>query len=78
MTGARKSFPKNFTVGLLIVILGCGSQKLIQCDRYRDFVLSGYWKQYNSPSGLKWASLQNLMIVGVGLAMCFGLIEFNK
>lgn len=69
---------QEFIAGAMIISAGCLSMYLMQCKWYREWMFSGYWKRYNTPSGLFWGQLQNLMVIGLGIAICSGLVEFNK
>ena len=71
-------FTQEFVAGSIIVAAGCLSMYLVRCEWYRKIVFSGYWKQYNTPSGIAFANVQNVVVIAMGLAMCFGFIEFGK
>lgn len=69
-------FTNEFIAGSIIAAAGCLSLYLAQCDWYRR-ALSGYWKQYNTPSGKVCANVQAVAVIVMGLALCFGFIKFN-
>ncbi len=71
-------FTAEFIIGAIIVAAGFVSSYLVQCEWYRKRVFSGYWKQYNTPCGIACAHAQNAMVILMGLALCLGLIEFDK
>lgn len=69
---------QEFIAGSVIVAAGCLFLYLQQCEWYRNMMFSSYWKQYNTPSGRIIANVQCGAVVVMGLAMCFGFVEFGK
>jgi hypothetical protein len=68
---------QEFVAGALTVALGCAALYLQQCEWYRNWVYSGYWKQYNTPSGRTIGNIQCVAVIIMGLAMCLGYIQFK-
>ena len=69
---------QEFIAGAITVAAGSAFLYLQQCEWYREMFFSGYWKQYNTPSGRAIGNVQCIAVILMGLAMCIGLIQFNK
>ena len=70
-------FSQEFLVGAIAIAWGSIILKLQQYEWYREKYFSGWWKAYNTPSGMFWANLQCSVIVLVGIALCIGLVKFG-
>ena len=69
---------QEFILGVITTVGGSVILYLQQQDWYCDRMFKGFYKQYNTPSGRIIANIQVGAVVLVGVALCLGMIQFDK
>ena len=68
----------EFLTGVIVIAIAVGTLKLQQQEWYWEYFFSGYWKARNTPSGRMLAKIQCWLVIGMGVALCLGLMPFNQ